>query len=195
MNRDKNRHGFTFIEVLVILSILITILGTAIQALIQFRRSVDSGERSIEAAHEAMMFVEQLRNDLRNAVPPVDSKSATLRGTIRCTRDELSFPIFRDSGGTPDSVTYRVLGRSIIRVAGTSDPQTLVSGSLSSFSWNLCEDGVNRSSSFQAGRVWVQIDGSFGKPGRAGETRNPFRVRTNLFPVRWNRMVAGSPGH
>lgn len=187
------RSGFTLIEVLVIFAIVVLILSVTIPAFEQFRRGFGSGEQANEAAREATMLVESLRNDLHNAVPPADLASSSFRQIILCTPTELAFPIFADATGNVVPVRYQISGSRVQRRLADGTPQTLVSNSLASLSWTLHQDGDHLISPFQAGRIWIHIDGMFGRQGPTGGIIGTVPVSTNLFPVRWNRFVQGHP--
>lgn len=190
---SPRRQGFTLVEVLVVFAVVVLVFSVSIPAFEQFRRVFDSGEQANEAAREATMLVESLRNDLHNAAPPADLASFTFRQIILCNSSELAFPIFTEAGGAPVTVRYQISGTSVQRRLGTFAPQTLVTNSLASLTWNLHQDGDHRVSPFQAGRVWIHLEALFGRADRDGRILGTVPVSTNLFPVRWNRFVQGHP--
>ena len=185
--------GFTLVEVLVIFGIVVLVLSVTIPAFEQFHRGFSSGEQANEAAREATMLVESLRNDLHNAVPPSDLASSSFRKVILCNEGELAFPVFADAAGTIVPVRYQISGSRVQRRLGDGAPQTLVTNSLASLTWTLHQDGDHLVSPFQAGRIWIHIEGMFGRHGSTGAVIGTVPVSTNLFPVRWNRFVQGHP--
>jgi len=191
--RQTKPTGFTLVEVLVIFAIVVLVLSVTIPAFEQFHRGFSSGEQANEAAREATMLVESLRNDLHNAVPPSDLASSSFRQVILCNAAELAFPVFSDAAGTIVPVRYQISGSRVQRRLGDAAPQTLVTGSLASLSWTLHQDGDHQVSPFQAGRIWIHIEGMFGRQAVIGGVIGTVPVSTNLFPVRWNRFVQGHP--
>lgn len=186
-------HGFTLIELLMVVGVLALIIAGTFQALAQFRQAFDSGEQNTEMMREVGRFLEYLRKDLHNAVPPLDTPGMTFDQAVKCTPGELAFPTFVDDNGGVSQVSYVVVGTSIQRTLGSGAPQTLVRGSLASLSWSANDDGVNRCSSFQAGRMWIHLDALFGQFAAKDKLTKQFQISTNLFPVRWNRAVQRNP--
>lgn len=190
---DTRKGGFTLIELLVIFGVLVLLLSAAIPAFTQFRRTFSSGEQVNEAARQTTLLVEHLRNDLHNAAPPSDLTQQSFRQIIRCTPSSLEFPVFADGAGNAGLVRYEIIGKNVQRTFGSEAPRTLVANSLASLTWTLFQDGDHSVSGFQAGRIWVHIEGMFGRTDQQGRVTDSVPVSTNLFPVRWNRMVQGHP--
>lgn len=190
---DAPKGGFTLIELLVIFGIVVLLLSAAIPAFTQFRRTFSSGEQVNEAARQATLLVEHLRNDLHNAAPPSDLTKQSFRQVIRCTPSSLEFPVFADGAGNAGLVRYEILGKNVKRTFTGEQPRMLVTDSLASLTWTLFQDGDHPVSGFQAGRIWVHVEGMFGRADQQGRVIGSVPVSTNLFPVRWNRMVQGHP--
>lgn len=191
---DSVRSGFTLVELLVIFGIVVLLLSAAIPAFNQFRRTFTSGEQVNEAARETTMLIEHLRNDLHNAAPPAELTGSSFRQIIRCTPASLEFPVFSDTSGNVGMVRYEINGKNVQRRLGNDAPQMVVTDSLASLTWTLHQDGDHQASAFQAGRIWVHIDGLFGRADPQGRIIGSVPISTNLFPVRWNRLVQGYPG-
>lgn len=186
-------HGFTLIELLIVLCVLALIIAGTFQTMVQFRKAFDSGEQNTEMMREVSRFLEYLRKDLHNAVPPLDTPGTTFEQAVKCTAGELAFPTFVDDNGGVSLVSYVVAGTSVQRTLGSGAPQTLITDSLASLTWAANDDGCNRCSSFQAGRMWIHLDALFGKFDANDKLTKQFQLSTNLFPVRWNRMVQRNP--
>ncbi|MBF0499153.1 MAG: prepilin-type N-terminal cleavage/methylation domain-containing protein [Candidatus Riflebacteria bacterium] len=185
--------GFSLIEVLISLAIIGILFAGSFHATQQFRLAFSSGEQSTRILGEANRFIENLRRDLENAVPPADDSGITFRDCIRCSTDMLSFPIFSDEEGTTEQVTYQVVGNRIQRTVGSARALTIVNDSLVNISWTLHEDGIKRVSPFQSGRIWIHIEAIFGKNDSSGRISKPFHIFTNIFPIRWNRTIQANP--
>jgi len=190
---DAPTGGFTLIELLVIFGIVVLLLSAAIPAFTQFRRTFTSGEQVNEAARQATLLVEHLRNDLHNAAPPDDLTKQSFRQVIRCSPSSLEFPVFADGAGNAGLVRYEILGKNVKRTFTGEPPRMLVTDSLASLTWTLFQDGDHPVSGFQAGRIWVHVEGMFGRTDPQGRVIGSVPISTNLFPVRWNRMVQGHP--
>lgn len=190
---DTPGSGFTLVEILVIFGLVVLLLSAAIPAFNQFRRSFASGEQVNEAAREMTLLIEYLRNDLHNAAPPANPVGQSFRQIIKCTPSSLEFLAFADPAGNPVMVRYEIIGKNVQRRFGNDTPQMLVAGSLASLTWTLFEDGDHKVSQFQSGRIWLHIDGLFGRPNQQGNITGSVPISTNLFPVRWNRLIQGHP--
>jgi len=187
-------HGFTFVEILVVIVLAVLIIGGIMLAFTQFRRGFSKGEETGVTLQESGMFLARLRSDLINAVPDTRLSPDRWREAVQATPDRLSFTVYTGESDRTSVIEYRYVpgnGRgSITRSEGGSRTRTLVNGRVDSLSWNVeTEELVGKGTGSGTRFLWVDLRARFRGESPAGLKGKEVIVATKLFPARLIRSL------
>lgn len=180
--------GFTLVEIVIAVGLMSLLLAGLISSFTHFRKVFSKQEEGTEMTQQAAMFLAYLRHDMANAAP---SETILVNHGFTCTEGELSFSTFLPNASDPAIVKYSLFGRSLHRklVGGqTIEDRQIISDALATLSWKLIDESAASSETL---RIGVSLDFTLGgrKPVPQAEYGQFFRIRTNVFPVKWNRVL------
>jgi len=111
--RAAENEGFTLVELLVVMSILLVVGGVIVNGLVAGLRAAERGQARVAALTDLERAAERMARDLRFS-DPVDAATTT----------QVIVNVLRDDGGTQvrHRVTYVVAGGAITETRAVHDP-------------------------------------------------------------------------
>lgn len=188
MKTSDHKTGFTLIEILVVCSISVVFLGTAIMLLTNFRQGYSRSENTAVLMQEGALFLARLRTDLNNAVLGGGAAGA-IDKQIQALPGQLSFNVYSSRHGKilPVVYSYEELkeGGTIRRKEANEAEKNLISNHVASLSWQMQLEkfATPGSGTFRISvAVDLQLKVSSGR-------EKPFAIKTSIFPARLNRQL------
>ena len=141
VQRTKRRmqaNGFSLIEMMISMMVLMTVLGVIMTALAQLQRRNSAENAKMDITQSTREFVDQAVRDLHQVgfpsanmfnapVSPAMNNAYIAAGLVNVTSNTVQFEGDVDSNGTVQSVTIEVVGSDGVTVGGTC-PCTLKRG-------------------------------------------------------------------
>ncbi|MGE0406871.1 MAG: prepilin-type N-terminal cleavage/methylation domain-containing protein [Candidatus Korobacteraceae bacterium] len=119
LSAKSSQHGFTLIELMVVLLLLSVLMGAVFSQVSQIQARANTEQSRTDTFSEAREFVDQMSRDLRGAgypnarnwaagvlTTPTINDSRNAVGLVRVAADELRFEGDIDGNGNVESVVY-----------------------------------------------------------------------------------------
>lgn len=108
MRRAVDHAGFSLVELLVAMTLMLIVLGAAFKALEVFARTTSSHQRYADSVNAARTAVDRLTREMRNATAYQTSSNPASSAVLLAQPSDLVFKAVDPSGGPASGNTYGV---------------------------------------------------------------------------------------
>ena len=108
MRRAVDHAGFTLVELLVAMTLMLVVLGAAFKALEVFARTTSSHQRYADSVNAARTAVDRLTREMRNATAYQTSSNPASSAVLLAQPSDLAFKAVDPSGGPASGNTWGV---------------------------------------------------------------------------------------